>query len=537
MNQKKIFNGFYCQKCNSIPLIEILPDNKNTSIFFFCKCHKNCLSIDLFNRNYYRKNIEKNKITKEINNIEFNKINFLKNKNEGKKYINNIIEEYQKTKDEFYKFSKCLKDNLVNSLMLKIKKINDAYEKHLLINKKIENILDILIESYKIIDDNIINIKNIIINSSFNKKSKKTYLDSTYDFIFSYFQKEFIIQSPEQLKNVQRFYNHLKGVNCFLDYKINNEYYGISSSFDSNIAFYDLIGNKHLFTFCADINQVNWITISSKKNVISCGSDYCIKVWPIINSQKILELQNLNGRQVDLSPIFLYKCEDIINRIELISNDNKKNDILLGCSKKSIFLFSFNYPQDNFINNESLNIIAQYNNERIYNYLFLKTKINNDFVCAFSDKKIFLLNYPKLEKIKENNKLKISLINMNNCIQLNDNEILIIEFKLLSIINIIKFQKTFSIRIDGVIDCITKLRDGTILQGGQKGIKRYLQHNFKEILKLNDGYEEDYYEDYFNLEDELNELECILCIKELLDGRIVFCYLQKGIIITKLNIF
>ena len=54
------------------------------------------------------------------------------------------------------------------------------------------------------------------------------------------------------MKTVQRFYNHLRGVNCFLDYKINNEYYGISSSFDSNLAFYDLKENKHLFAFSAE---------------------------------------------------------------------------------------------------------------------------------------------------------------------------------------------------------------------------------------------------------------------------------------------
>lgn len=245
----------------------------------------------------------------------------------------------------------------------------------------------------------------------------------------------------------------------------------------------------------------------------------------------------MNGRQINLSPLFLYKCEDIINRIELISTDNEKNDYVLGCSKKSIFLFHFKFPQDNCRKNDVFNIIAKYNNERIYNFLFLKRNINNDFVCAFSDKKIFLLDYPKLEKVKENNRLKISLINMNNCIQLNNNEILIIEFILLSIINILQLQKTFSIRIDGVIDCISQLRDGTILQGGQKGIKRYLQNNFKEVPKLKEGYDDDYSGDYINVEDELNELECILCIKELLDGRIVICYQHKGINVTKLNIF
>ena len=139
-----------------------------------------------------------------------------------------------------------------------------------------------------------------------------------------------------------------------------------------------------------------------------------------------------------------------------------------------------------------------------------------------------------MEKINENNELKVSLISLNNCVQINNNELLLIEYKLLTIFNFTKFQKKLSIKMDDVIDCITILRDNTIIQGGIKGIKRYLNYNFKELPKLNNGYEdeEDYYDDYMDI-----GLECILCIKELLDGRIVFCYRNKGFNISKLNTF
>ena len=238
--------------------------------------------------------------------------------------------------------------------------------------------------------------------------------------------------------------------------------------------------------------------------------------------------------------MYLYKCEIIIQKIEYLINKDKtvNYDYLLGSSNYSIYLFK--YIKDNFPNNNNIDLISKYNNGRIYNFIVLKSNINNNpynnFICGFNEYIIFLLNFPKLKIINENDKLKISLISMNNCVQINDNELLFIQYKLLTIFNIIKFQKTLSIKMDNVVDCITILRDNTIIQGGIDGIKRYLKYNFKELPILKDGYsnDENYYEvGYVND----TELECILCIKELLDGRIVFCYENEGINISKLNIF
>ena len=537
---KQLFNGYYCRKCNSIPLIEILPSNNNISIFFFCTCGKKYQSLDLFNNNYYQKNIEINKISSIKNKDEY----FIKssnNKLEKENQINNIIDKYYKTKNEFHYYSKELKDNLINDLKLKIKKINDAYENFILINKKIENIYEILIESYKIIDDNISNINNIINNSNFNKKP--IFLNRSFETVFSFYEKEFIIKQPEQIKNEKIFYNH-KGVNCFLDYKINNnQYYGVSSSYDSSIDLFDLTKNKHLFTFQGDKIRINWITLSSNNNIISCGNDYFIKIWPLIDNNKIIEFNKFisKEKEINLSPLYLYKCEIIIQKIEYLINKDKtvNYDYLLGSSNYSIYLFK--YIKDNFPNNNNnIDLISKYSNERIYNFIVLKSNINNNpynnFICGFNEYIIFLLNFPKLKIINENDKLKISLISMNNCVQINDNELLFIQYKLLTIFNIIKFQKTLSIKMDNVVDCITILRDNTIIQGGIDGIKRYLKYNFKELPILKDGYsnDENYYEvGYVND----TELECILCIKELLDGRIVFCYENEGINISKLNIF
>ena len=540
---KQLFNGFYCRKCNSIPLIEILP-HKNISIFFVCRCRKKYQDIDLFNNNYYNKNIDVKKICLNKNNEYLEKST--KNKLEKNKEINNIINEYYKTKNEFYTYSKEIKDNLITDLMLNIEKINDSYEKHILLNKKIENIYEILIESYKKIDDNISNIKNIINNSNFNKKPNC--YNYSFESIISFYENEFFLKSPEQLKTDKLFQNH-SDVNCFLDYKINdNQYYGVSSSYSSNIALYDLIQNKHLFTFKGDKYQINCITLSSQNNIISCGNEYCIKIWPLIDYDKIIELNKIliKDNTINLSPIYIFKCEESnIDKIEYIKNNDKNAnyDYLLCNLHNSLYVYK--YIKDikgNFPNNSKIDLISKYTKAALYNFIILKKNIYNncynDLICGFGIDKIYLFNFPKLLKINKSKILEISLI--NNCVQINNDELLLIEYNILTIFNFTKFQKKLSIKIDDNIHCITILRDNTIILGGIKGIKRFLNYNFKELPKLNNGYEDEEVEK--NEEDEEDdymdrEPEQILCIKELLDGRIVFCYRNKGINISKLNIF
>ena len=535
---KQLFNGFYCRKCNSIPLIEILP-HKNISIFFVCKCGKKYQNIDLFNNNYYQKNIDIKKICLNKNN-KYSKST--KNELEKSKEINNIIDEYYKTKNEFNNYSKEIKDNLINSLMLQIKKINESYEKYILLNKKIENVYEILIESYKILDDNISNIKNLINNSTFNKIKKFNNL--SFESTIFFYENEFILKLPKQLKIDKIFHNHFN-INCFLDYKLNdNQYYGVSSSYSSTIAIYDLIKNKHLFTFQGGQENINWITLSSQNNIISSGNGYYIKIWPLIDYDKIIELNKIliKDNTINLSPIYIFKCEEsYIKKIEYMKNNDKNAnyDYLLCILQHSLYLFKYIKDiKDNFPNNIKIDLICKYTNERLYNFIILKKNIYNncyqDLICGFRYDKIILFNFPKLVKINENNKVKVSFIKIYNCVQINNNELLLMDYDVLTIFNFIKFQKKLSIKMDDNIDCITILRDNTIIQGGIKGIKRYLNYNFKELPKLNNGYEdeEDYYDDYMDI-----GLECILCIKELLDGRIVFCYRNKGFNISKLNTF
>ena len=54
----------------------------------------------------------------------------------------------------------------------------------------------------------------------------------------------------------------------------------------------------------------------------------------------------------------------------------------------------------------------------------------------------------------------------------------------MTVFNFIKFQKTLKIETDDIIDCIIKLKDNMIIQGGNKGIKRYLINKFRVLSHL-----------------------------------------------------
>ena len=110
------FSGYFCKKCQTIPLIQIIPSEKDINIFSSCKCKKKSQNIDSFiNHNYFKDIIEINKLPKDetsneskegdrkINiNLIINKFNKLKEKinNEGIELKNKIIHNYQRKIDE-----------------------------------------------------------------------------------------------------------------------------------------------------------------------------------------------------------------------------------------------------------------------------------------------------------------------------------------------------------------------------------------------------------------------------------------------------
>ena len=63
---KSKFSGYFCKKCQTIPLIQIIPSENNINIFSSYKYNKKYRIIDSFiKNNYYKDIIEINKISKD----------------------------------------------------------------------------------------------------------------------------------------------------------------------------------------------------------------------------------------------------------------------------------------------------------------------------------------------------------------------------------------------------------------------------------------------------------------------------------------
>ena len=65
MIDEKKYKGFFCIKCNNIPLIQIIPKKENIYLLFLCKCCKKYENIDIFMKNYFKDNIPINQINKD----------------------------------------------------------------------------------------------------------------------------------------------------------------------------------------------------------------------------------------------------------------------------------------------------------------------------------------------------------------------------------------------------------------------------------------------------------------------------------------
>ena len=160
MNIKK-FSGYFCKKCNLIPLIQIVPKSNDIKILSLCKCHREYLSIDTFNKIKY----SKDKI--DINQISNESI-LAKNFNIDEAKINSIIEKFYETKERLGKEINDAKNIIIQTLKDEIEEVNKIYNNYILHNNKIIDVVENLIESYKLIKNNFSNALNVIYNSNFN---------------------------------------------------------------------------------------------------------------------------------------------------------------------------------------------------------------------------------------------------------------------------------------------------------------------------------------------------------------------------------
>ena len=533
INEK--YSGFYCKKCNFIPLIQIIPKEKNIKIFSSCKCRKQYEDIDSFIKNKYHKNI--------IDIYQISKKTFINTNSEKIKEkvdINAILDNFNKTKELMDENGIKIKKKLIEIYKKKIEDINELYEDYLKKNNKIILIIEQIIKSYKLIKDNPSNILNILNNCSFNEKPKTVLnynylnIDSLFKQVKNYFYNEYIISTSSIKEGLESNYlfSNKYSVNSFieLDYKfcascLNNQ---------PNIIIYNLNNlNKEKISFNAHFKVANWIIKSNTNNLISCGNDGIIKIWPAFNEKFFLEEKNFsintdkdnlkkynikNMKIINLNALYEYKSQNVEmkNIIKMISLKESK---FLAASKRCIFIYKYLIEE----NNANIELINNFNSYDLVD-IYIIEKDKNEIIAMNNHFYLLFLKIPDFDII---HKINAKMIR-NGLIQLNSGDILINDLNYLKIIDIKALNIKLKIKNNNSYDFILNMNDGTIIQSNYYGIKRISLKTMEELphlLQLNYDEFDEYYSDYYYDYDYYTEK--IVFIYKLRDGRIILCY-QNG---------
>ena len=540
---EKKYSGYYCINCNSIPLIQIIPQKNNIKVLSSCKCHKQYENIDLFIKNKYKKDIiDINKISKISVIKEYNYNNNLKK--EEKIDINSVIERFNKIKERMNKEGMEIKNELIDVFKKKIDEVNNIYKKYIINNNKIILIIEHLIKSFQLIKDNPSNISNILNNCKFNDKGrvrpiiKNNYenIDSLFKQVDNYFKSDYIISNTiisESLESKYFFYNSYS-VKNFLE--LDNNLCASCSNNQSNIIIYNLNElEKEKIMFKAHLKNVNWILKSNKNNLISCGDDGLIKIWPIITenflsegkkyyslNENIDNIKKYNIKKVtniNLNSLYEYKSgnKDFTNIEKMIHLRENK---FIAVSKRTIFLFKYTIDG----NNINIEFIKSYEINNIVD-IFVIQKDKDEIIALYTLYNLLFLNIPNLDVIFKINNIR--MVNKNNIIQINSKEILIYEGNYLKIIEINNFKTKLIIKSNNTSDFLMNMGDGTIIYSSYYGIHRFLLKTMEELpilIQLNND-DDEYYNDYYYNYDSY--VEKIVYLYKLKDGRIITCY-QNG---------
>ena len=406
-------------------------------------------------------------------------------------------------------------------------------------------VIEQIIKSYDIIKYNPSNIQNILNNCIFDNHFRinsileiiKKSLDEISKRLKNYFKEELIVANSISYKGIKKeklSNNFYCAINSFIE--INQDICAWCSKYKSYITIMN--PNKkdsYNINYIAHIKYVNCIIKSNLNNIISCGDDGVIKIWPVIDNDFInRELKNEDVEafkviDVNLIPLFEYKNENKdMKKIEKMININE--DQIIAHSPSTIFLFKF-IIKENFAEIELINYYEYtYKPQAQISYKFLgdiwdivsKEKNKKEIIALCMRTYIHFLDLPNLEAIQT---LNVKSIGKNQLVQISPNEILIVDnLTYLKIIDIEKCQTKLTIRQGYSINLLLKLKDETVIYGGFEGIKRFLvktMENLPDLLELIDNNDDYYYDDYYR--------DDIVCLSQLNNGTIVACF-QNGMI-------
>ena len=540
------YSGYYCQKCNLIPLIQIIPQQNNIKIFSSCKCHKQYQSIEAFiKKNYKNDIVDINKISKESLINEYYK--YKNKKEENKVDINFIINKLNQAKDKIRKEGMEIKERIIEIYQRKINEINQLYDNYIKKNNNIILVIEQMIKSYQLINDNQSNIYNLLNNCSFNDKNKsknllKNYitLDSLFKNAENYFNEELIIlnsSKSEGFENKYLFFSN-NSIRTFIE--LDGGICASCSNNQSNIYLYNLNDlNYENYSFKAHLKEVNWIIKSNKNNIISCSDDGIIKIWPIITTSFLLKIKSNISEEKDLKVYKTKKVNDIslkpLYEIEFVDEDtiiiekmiNLKDDKFAACSKANVFIFKYIIEEDK--NNIKIELAKSFNSIYVIKEIFVIEKEKNEIIALNNNFYLIFLETTNLDII---NKLGIKSSTKNCLIQLNQNELLYQEGNYFKLVEINKFKTKLIIKNNDANDFLLNMKDGTFIQSSYSGIKRYFIKTMEELPSLiqinNDN--DDYYNNSYDTYDEK-----ITYMYKLKDGRVIICYKNGRIEICNLK--
>ena len=457
-NNNETISSFFCPKCETIPQIEIYPNDNHLNVMASCRCHKQLLKYDIFYKNYFKQNLNKNAIKNIQNQIKIN--DELNNK------INKKISNYENNRDNFYKKLLEIKNGLIDNLNSTIKKIEKIYEENKDINDKIDIIMKILINNYYSNPNLEINIKNIFFNTqrnSFHKKSidfsnKKLLMNITQIYNENYIIKPYnysLIKSYMFYSNDNIMIELKKGL--------------FAINYNGSIKIGE-INKDEIILKTPGIK--NLITDEKKIYLISHETDNSILFWNINEIEKLYKNNQSKNKNLDLIPSFKIKFENEIS--ELI---NLENNMLCGNNSNSVFIFQYNISEQNF------QIIEKIDGN-FKNLMLIKRNNKKYIICK--DKKYLVII--RVSELKVLNKIQIG--KWENELfyyeQISEDEILIGINKCIKILNLKNLKITLTKKIYLNIMSLKKLEDNTILVGGRNEVKRFNLKTLEELPQLID---------------------------------------------------
>ena len=475
-----MFSGFYCKKCNIIPLIRInILDNKKINFTIKCKCNTKSLTYDKLYNNYYSKNIQSKNI---INEKIYEEI--IEDKEPLLEKIEEIISTIRNNNDKLIK----IKNKFIDYINSFIKEINNSINKLINIYENIEKISLIFIDSYKIINTNYSNIKNInfILDNKINKID-----ESDIDNLFIEYDcnetinniKEYIDLKTEGIYNQQLKY--------FSEVKVNN-------IFDIIILSNELLlicGKEYLYYFSIkDLKIIGKIKIDSliniaksqKNNILCLFPDY-IEIYPEITYNHInsLKFENENKNEyynehddenkllLDIKPLMKFNLDKEYNKILYWKEENyesNKNKFLLY-NENVIDFFECDLFEKSCIKYHS------YNLHNLFKIELIKYK-NINTLILFTPFNLFLFDLFSLNIIG-NFKIKFNKDEMTTIVQINDNELLLTIDRYIYVLNLKYFKIKLKITYETKINYTFLFNDKSIIICGVTYAKKFSPKTFE----------------------------------------------------------